>query len=226
MPLSYQALRCGEDAVQIPAGYTSPIIRSLGPFRTLGMHQRASGLPRADIGVFGGSGFYAFLPDAVEVAVTTEWGAPSAPVMVGHARRAPGGVPASARPAPRAARASGRLPRQRRHDACARGASAARSVRGGIASAATSVPGDLVVVDQLVDRTQGRTDTFYDHFADGPRHVSLADPYDAELATSSSPRPGWTARPAHDGGTVVVINGPRFSTRAESRWYAAWAGTS
>ena len=45
-------------------------------------------------------------------------------------------------------------------------------------------PGDFVVVDQLVDRTSGRTETFHDHFDDGPRHVSLADPYDERLRTS------------------------------------------
>src|SRR4051794_17709409 len=70
------------DAVQIPCRIRLAVIRSVGPVRTPGMQERTGGLPRADIGVFGGSGFYAFLPDAVEVAVMTGWGAPSAPVMV------------------------------------------------------------------------------------------------------------------------------------------------
>jgi len=81
-------------------------------------------------------------------------------------------------------------------------------------------PGDFVVVDQLVDRTQGRTDTFHDHFTDGPCHVSLADPYDAELREVVLAAARAEGAPAHDGGTVVVISGPRFSTRAESRWHS------
>ena len=84
-----------------------------------------------------------------------------------------------------------------------------------------AVAGHLVVVDQLVDRTSGRAETFHDHFADGPCHVSMADPYDATLrsdvlATADATRDGGA-----DGGTVVVVNGPRFSTRAESSWFRA-----
>ena len=70
-----------------------------------------------------------------------------------------------------------------------------------------------------MDRTTGRRDTFYD----GPKttHISFADPYCPDLR----PLAVQTARdegiPVHDGGTMVVIQGPRFSTRAESRWFAA-----
>jgi 5'-methylthioadenosine phosphorylase len=81
-------------------------------------------------------------------------------------------------------------------------------------------PGDLVVVDQLVDRTRGRVDTFYEHFADGPEHVSFADPYDADLRLVLMAAARAEGATVHDGGTVVVINGPRFSTRAESQWYS------
>jgi 5'-methylthioadenosine phosphorylase len=75
-------------------------------------------------------------------------------------------------------------------------------------------PGSFVVVDQFVDRTSGREDTFYD----GPQttHVSAADPYCPDLGNI-------LARAGDDvvkGGTVVVIQGPRFSTRAESHWFA------
>jgi 5'-methylthioadenosine phosphorylase len=85
-------------------------------------------------------------------------------------------------------------------------------------------PGDFVVVDQLVDRTSGRADTFFDSFDDGPHHVSLADPYDADargVLVDVAERLGIAV---HDGGTVVVVQGPRFSTRAESAWYrsAGW----
>ena len=79
-------------------------------------------------------------------------------------------------------------------------------------------PGDLVVVDQFVDRTSARAETFYDDFADGPRHLTLPDPYDPELRRlllDAGRRAGLNVT---DGGTVAVINGPRFATRAESRW--------
>ena len=80
-------------------------------------------------------------------------------------------------------------------------------------------PGDFVVCDQFVDRTSGRADTFFD----GPEvtHVSLADPYCPELRTAAVDALAVTGRRAVDGGTVVVVQGPRFSTRAESAWYRA-----
>jgi 5'-methylthioadenosine phosphorylase len=78
-------------------------------------------------------------------------------------------------------------------------------------------PGDFVVCDQLVDRTWGREDTFYD----GPEttHVSFADPYCPtmrEVTIRLGPEEGLSL---HDSGTVVVVQGPRFSTRSESGFY-------
>ena len=78
-------------------------------------------------------------------------------------------------------------------------------------------PGDFVVVDQLVDRTWGRADTFHD--GAGAHHVSFADPYDARRPPRLWPRPRAGGITVHDGGTVVVDPGPRFCTRAESRWF-------
>ena len=174
---------------------------------------------RADVGIFGGSGFYALLPDATEVSVTTAHGAPSAPVTV--------------------ATVSGLrvafIPRHGRHhewpahrvDYRANvAAMAALGVQALLAPfAAGSLqprlrPGDFVVVDQLVDRTQGRIDTYHDHFADGPQHISLADPYDTDLRALLLTAAHDEGVTVHDCGTVVVINGPRFSTRAESRWFS------
>lgn len=82
-------------------------------------------------------------------------------------------------------------------------------------------PGSLVVPDQIIDMTQGRRDTFFDSFEQGPAHAPFADPYD-ELARSALLK---AAPDAIDGGTVVVINGPRFATRAESRFYRAQGAT-
>ena len=77
--------------------------------------------------------------------------------------------------------------------------------------------GEFVVCDQFVDRTSGRSDTFYD----GPEttHVSAADPYCPELRRLLVETAAELGIPARDGGTVVTIQGPRFSTRAESRWF-------
>ncbi len=77
--------------------------------------------------------------------------------------------------------------------------------------------GEFVVCDQYVDRTWGRSDTFYD----GPQttHVSAADPYCPDLRRLVVDTAAELGIPARDGGTVVVVQGPRFSTRAESRWF-------
>jgi 5'-methylthioadenosine phosphorylase len=77
--------------------------------------------------------------------------------------------------------------------------------------------GEFVVCDQFVDRTSGRADTFYE----GPEttHVSAAEPYCPDLRRLLVESAGELGIPVRDGGTVVVVQGPRFSTRAESRWF-------
>ena len=77
--------------------------------------------------------------------------------------------------------------------------------------------GEFVVCDQFVDRTRGRGDTFYD--GEPVTHVSAADPYCADLRRLLVETARELGIPVRDGGTVVVIQGPRFSTRAESRWF-------
>ena len=80
-------------------------------------------------------------------------------------------------------------------------------------------PGDFVICDQFVDRTWGRTDTYYD----GPTttHVSSADPYCPTMRAVAVEKAQDLGIVAHPKGTVVVIQGPRFSTRSESRWFAS-----
>jgi 5'-methylthioadenosine phosphorylase len=77
--------------------------------------------------------------------------------------------------------------------------------------------GEFVVCDQFIDRTWGRADTFYT----GPEtaHVSAADPYCPDLRRVLVDAAHELGIPVRDGGTVVVVQGPRFSTRAESRWF-------
>ena len=79
-------------------------------------------------------------------------------------------------------------------------------------------PGELVICDQLVDRTNGRPSTFYD----GPvtTHISFADPYCPTLRSVAIAQSEALEIDKHDTGTMVVIQGPRFSTRAESSNYA------
>jgi 5'-methylthioadenosine phosphorylase len=84
-------------------------------------------------------------------------------------------------------------------------------------------PGTLIIPDQLVDRTTGREQTYYE--ADRAVHVAFADPYcprGRATAIATARGSGWEVE---DSGTLVVIGGPRFSTRAESRWYAAQGWT-
>ena len=83
-------------------------------------------------------------------------------------------------------------------------------------------PGEFVICDQLVDRTRDRPNTFYD----GPvtTHISFADPYCPTMRRVAIDEGRRLSIPLHERGTVVVIEGPRFSTRAESAWFrsAGW----
>ncbi len=170
----------------------------------------------AEIGVFGGSGFYSLFDSAEERVVDTPYGAPSAPVAVG----AVGGT--SVAFIPRHGKEH-ELPPHRipyRANLWAMRELGVRRILGPCASGALDAQlalGELVVCDQFVDRTWGRADTFYE----GPEttHVSAADPYCPDLRRLLLETAGELGIPARDGGTVVVVQGPRFSTRAESAWF-------
>ena len=82
-------------------------------------------------------------------------------------------------------------------------------------------PGDMIVVDQFIDRTRHRVDTFFDD--DGVvAHVEFAEPVDAQLASSLAGAANRTGATVHEGGTYVCVEGPQFSTRAESELYPSW----
>ncbi|MCU0310429.1 MAG: S-methyl-5'-thioadenosine phosphorylase [Acidimicrobiales bacterium] len=174
----------------------------------------------ADVGVIGGSGFTHLLDDTEEIRLRTHWGDPSSPVTVGtHEGQR---VAFLSRHGDDHQWPPHRVNYRANIDAMRQlgvralfGPFACGSLRPDLG------PGDLVVVDQFVDRTNGRADTFHDHFHDGPRHVSLADPYDPRLRGALVDAARDRGVPVRDGGTVVVVNGPRFSTRAESAWMAA-----
>lgn len=176
----------------------------------------------ADIGVFGGSGFYTFLDDAEEVVFDTPYGPPSSPLVVGTVgdRRVAflprHGVDHSLPPHRINFRANLDVMRQAGVGAIF-GPCASGSLQPHVA------PGDFVVVDQFVDRTWGRPDTFWDELRDaslGPDHVGMADPYDDRLRAVAIEACRSEGVTVHETGTVVVIQGPRFSTRAESQWFS------
>jgi 5'-methylthioadenosine phosphorylase len=171
----------------------------------------------ADVAVIGGSGFYAFLDDPEQHSIETPYGAPSAPVAVGTVD----------------GRRVAFIPRHGRHHEYPphlinyrANAWALRSlgVRQVLAPCAVGSlrpevgPGAVVVPDQLVDRTLGRAQTFVEA---GAVHVPFADPYCPRLSGAIAS----VDETVRTGGTMVVIEGPRFSTRAESKHYAAqgWA---
>jgi 5'-methylthioadenosine phosphorylase len=178
-------------------------------------------MAEAEIGVFGGSGFYSFLEAVEEVEVATPYGQPSAPLTIGEI----GGKRVAF--LPRHGR-DHELPPHRipyRANVWAMKEAGVRRLIGPNASGALKAElelGEFVVCDQFVDRTRGREDTFYD----GPEttHVSAADPYCPDLRRLLVETAAELGIAARDGGTVVVVQGPRFSTRAESRSFqdAGW----
>ena len=178
-------------------------------------------MAHAEVGIFGGSGFYSFLEDVEEVELDTPYGKPSAPLVVGEIE--------GKRVAflPRHGRKPELPPAQinYRANVWAMKEAGVRRIIGPNASGSLKHEvglGEFVVCDQFVDRTSGRADTFYD----GPEttHVSAADPFCPDLRAVLVETARELGIPVRDGGTVVVINGPRFSTRAESRWFqdAGW----
>ena len=164
------------------------------------------------IGVIGGTGFYEFLDDGEPIDVRTPYGPPSGPLTVGtvsgrrvaflprhgpHHEHPPHAIPYRAN-----LWALASLGVRQVLAPCAVGG--LRDVR----------PGDVVVPDQLVDRTQSRVQTYVET---GAVHAPFADPYCSRLAGAVVAADPSVRR----GGTMVVIEGPRFSSRAESHSYAA-----
>ena len=82
--------------------------------------------------------------------------------------------------------------------------------------------GDFVIVDQFIDFTRHRNITFHESFETGAVHTSMADPFDAELRAALHETAQELGLKVHFGGTVVTIEGPRFSTRAESKMFRIW----
>ncbi|MBM3457468.1 MAG: MTAP family purine nucleoside phosphorylase, partial [Armatimonadetes bacterium] len=171
---------------------------------------------RAEIGVFGGSGFYSFLPDVEEIRVHTPYGAPSDRIALATVE----------------GRRVAFLPRHGRDHSVPAHAINYRANLWAMQSLGVQEilapcscgslqahihPGDFVILDQFVDRTRGRQDTFYS----GPetRHIGAAEPYCTRLRGLAVTATRELGIPVHSAGTIVVVQGPRFSTRAESAWF-------
>jgi 5'-methylthioadenosine phosphorylase len=179
--------------------------------------------PRADLGLIGGSGFYEFFDSAERVSVSTPFGAPSDDLVIGEV----GGR----RVAFVARHGQGhRLPPHRVNYRANLWALRSVGVRQVLAPCAVGSlkaelgPGTVVVPDQVVDRTWGRDHTVYAE--EGPVvHVSFADPYCPRGRLVALSAVGEAGLSLADEGTLVVVNGPRFSSKAESAWHqqAGWS---
>jgi 5'-methylthioadenosine phosphorylase len=171
---------------------------------------------RASVGVIGGSGFYELLENAREVRVTTPFGDPSDAFFLGEI----GGVPVAF--LPRHARGHRILPSEVNYRANIWGMKALGVHYVVSASAVGSLreelrPLDIVVPDQLFDRTKARPSTF---FGDGVVvHMGFADPFCPYVSTQIAAAGHDVGATVHEGGTYVCIEGPQFSTRAESNVY-------
>ena len=173
---------------------------------------------QVEIGVFGGSGFYSLIENQRDVKVETPYGAPSDTLAIGEiAGRRVAFLPRHGR--------SHTLPPHiinYRANLWAMKELGVKRIIGPCAAGSLKAefkPGHFAVCDQLVDRTNARKDTFYD----GPvtTHVSFAHPYCPQLRPLAIAVIKDAGIACHERGTVVTIQGPRFSTVAESRWYSS-----
>jgi 5'-methylthioadenosine phosphorylase len=182
-------------------------------------------MPSRVIGVIGGTGVYAMdgLTDVEEVAVDTPFGQPSEKLVTGRFGDAKMVFLA------RHGRGHRILPHEINYRANLY-AMKAQGVQWLISLSAVGSmreeirPGDMVIVDQFIDRTKGRPSTF---FGDGiAAHISFGDPVSPVLANllyeTAEEMLAGSGATAHRGGTYLVMNGPQFSTRAESLLYRGW----
>ena len=172
---------------------------------------------KADIGVFGGSGFYSFLEDVEEIDIETPYGSTSEKISLAKIGDKTVAF------LPRHGKAHSYPPHMipYRANVYAMKMLGVGSIIAPTASGSLQAyikPGEFVVCDQFVDRTWGRKDTYFE----GPetKHVSAADPYDDSLRKLAIKACQDRGVNVHKKGTVVIIQGPRFSTRSESRWFS------
>lgn len=172
----------------------------------------------AEIAVIGGSGFYSLLKNPQQIAIKTPYGSLSDKISIGkiHGKSVAFLVRHGFKH---------HLPPHKINYRANIWALKSIGVKKIIAPCACGSlqahikPGEFVICDQFVDRTKNRSDTFFE----GPHvaHVSSAHPYCPSLRKSISAACKKTHVKAHQTGTVVVIEGPRYSTKSESRWFSS-----
>ena len=171
----------------------------------------------AHIGVFGGSGFYSLGDDIEEIKIDTPYGRPSSSLFLATIN----GKRVAFMPRHGVDHIYPPHEINYRANVWAMKNIGVRFLFGPCAAGSLQKhvkPGDFVFCDQFIDRTQGRKDTFYD----GPitTHVSAANPFCPTLRERAIASAKQLNITAHKTGTIVVINGPRFSSKAESMWYS------
>jgi 5'-methylthioadenosine phosphorylase len=173
---------------------------------------------RARIGIIGGSGFYSLLDRPERIVLDTPYGKPSSGISVG--RMAGKEVAFLSRHGERHTLAPHSIPYKANIEALRELGVERLITTNAVGSlAAEYEPGDIVFFDQFVNMTHGRADTFYD--SGKVVHISTAEPYCPELREIAIGCARKLGLKHHERGTVVVVNGPRFSTKAESRFFAS-----
>ncbi|HEX9059585.1 MAG TPA: S-methyl-5'-thioadenosine phosphorylase [Clostridia bacterium] len=171
---------------------------------------------KVDIGIFGGSGFYSFLENVKEIEIDTPYGKPSDKISVAELEGKK--IAFLPRHGKNHQYPPHKIPYKANLYAMKQlGVSKIIAPTASGSLQPNIKPGDFVVCDQFVDRTWGRNDTYFD----GPetKHPSPAHPYCPELRKIAIEAGKSLGITTHEKGTVVVIQGPRFSTVAESRWF-------
>ena len=181
-------------------------------------------MARASVGVIGGTGLYNMhgLTDVEEVTMTTPFGAPSGPIVVGNYLGV--GVAFVARHGEGHRLSPTEVPvRANVYALKALGVERVVSVSAVGSLKEEMAPQDMVVPDQLIDRTRGRVSSF---FGDGiVAHVSFAEPFCPSIRAMLVEACREAEAMVHDGGTYVVMEGPAFSTIAESEMYRSWGAS-
>ena len=173
------------------------------------------------IGVIGGSGLYAIdaLEDRQWIEVNSPWGTPSDEILcgrIGHVR---------VRFLPRHGRGHsiipGRVDARANIDALKRAGCTDILAISAVGTLSEELPpGRFVAVDQFIDNTKGRASTFFDNgFV---AHVSMGDPVCERLSKHAAKAAEKAGADVTEGATYIAIEGPQFSTRAESRLYRHW----
>lgn len=174
-------------------------------------------MSKAQIGIFGGSGFYDFLKNAKKIKMNTPYGKPSGQIILGEYKDKkiafmPRHGEGHKYPPHKIPYLANMWAFKKLGVKFVLGPCASGSLRPDIK------PGDFVICDQFIDRTKRRIDTYYNGLK--VAHVEAANPYCSNLRKTAAQEADKLGIKEHQKGTVVVIEGPRFSTKAESKWFS------